>query len=315
MADAEQRMIVCNVRFLDLFGLSADSVQPGEALADVFRGIHAMGRYDRRIVETIWLEQQSLAATRRPWRFIQEDAAGRALSVSHQPMDDGGWVATYEDISERRQAEARIRFMAHHDALTGLPNRLLFRERMETALEQIRRPSDALGVLCLDLDFFKDVNDTLGHPAGDALLEAVARRLRALRAQRRPGGPARRRRIRHPAILRRAAGRGRNAGPTDRRGPSPTIRNRRPAGDRQCQHRYRDRRGGWGQRRHPAEMRRSRAVSRQGGRPRHLSLLRGRHGRRNPGPAGDRTRPPRSACRVPSSSCSISRNSICGAAR
>ena len=179
MADAEQRMIVCNVRFLDLFGLSADSVQPGEALADVFRGIHAMGRYDRRIVETIWLEQQSLAATRRPWRFIQEDAAGRALSVSHQPMDDGGWVATYEDISERRQAEARIRFMAHHDALTGLPNRLLFRERMETALEQIRRPSDALGVLCLDLDFFKDVNDTLGHPAGDALLEAVARRLRA----------------------------------------------------------------------------------------------------------------------------------------
>jgi diguanylate cyclase (GGDEF)-like protein len=178
MVDAEQRTIVCNVRFLELFGLSADAIRPGVAVAEVFGAISANGSYDRRIIETIQLEQLSLASTGRPWRFIQEDSRGRALSVSHQPMDDGGWVATYEDISERRQAEARIRFMAHHDALTGLPNRLLFRERMEAALERIRRPSDAVAVLCLDLDYFKDVNDTLGHPAGDALLEAVAGRLR-----------------------------------------------------------------------------------------------------------------------------------------
>jgi diguanylate cyclase (GGDEF)-like protein/PAS domain S-box-containing protein len=178
MVDAEQRTIVCNVRFLELFGLSADAVRPGVAIAEVFGAIGAKGGYDRRIIETIQLEQLSLAATGRPWRFIQEDSRGQALSVSHQPMEDGGWVATYEDISDRRQAEARIRFMAHHDALTGLPNRLLFRERIEAALERIRRPSDAVAVLCLDLDYFKDVNDTLGHPAGDALLEAVAGRLR-----------------------------------------------------------------------------------------------------------------------------------------
>jgi diguanylate cyclase (GGDEF)-like protein/PAS domain S-box-containing protein len=178
MVDAEQRTIVCNVRFLELFGLSADAVRPGVAIAEVFGAIGANGGFDRRIIETIQLEQLSLAATGRPWRFIQEDSRGRALSVSHQPMEDGGWVATYEDISDRRQAEARIRFMAHHDALTGLPNRLLFRERIEAALERIRRPSDAVAVLCLDLDYFKDVNDTLGHPAGDALLEAVAGRLR-----------------------------------------------------------------------------------------------------------------------------------------
>jgi len=178
MVDAEQRTIVCNVRFLELFGLAADAVRPGVAIAEVFGAISANGGHDRRIIETIQLEQLSLAATGRPWRFIQEDSRGRALAVSHQPMEDGGWVATYEDISDRRQAEARIRFMAHHDALTGLPNRLLFRERIEAALERIRRPSDAVAVLCLDLDYFKDVNDTLGHPAGDALLEAVARRLR-----------------------------------------------------------------------------------------------------------------------------------------
>jgi len=178
MVDAEQRTIVCNVRFLELFGLSAEAVRPGVAIAEVFGAIGANGGYDRRIIETIQLEQLSLAATGRPWRFIQEDSRGRALSVSHQPMADGGWVATYEDISDRRQAEARIRFMAHHDALTGLPNRLLFRERMEAVLERIRRPSDSVAVLCLDLDYFKDINDTLGHPAGDVLLEAVARRLR-----------------------------------------------------------------------------------------------------------------------------------------
>ncbi|MGH7155404.1 MAG: diguanylate cyclase domain-containing protein, partial [Acetobacteraceae bacterium] len=179
MIDREQRLIVCNVRFLELFGLSHGVVRPGTMVADVFRAIIAISRYDRRLIESIRLEQESLATALRPGKFFQEDGAGHALAVSQQPMEDGGWVATYEDISERRQAEARISFMAHHDALTNLPNRLLFRERMEAALDQVRRAGDGLAVLCLDLDYFKGVNDTLGHPAGDALLETVAQRLRA----------------------------------------------------------------------------------------------------------------------------------------
>ncbi len=93
-------------------------------------------------------------------------------------MPDGGWVATHEDITERQEAEARIVFMARHDALTKLPNRNLFHERLEQAIGRVGRGSGC-AVLCLDLDHFKRVNDLLGHPAGDGLLQAAANRLQA----------------------------------------------------------------------------------------------------------------------------------------
>ena len=92
-------------------------------------------------------------------------------------MADGGWVATHEDITERRRAEKQIAHMARHDALTDLPNRVLLRERLAEALAGVRRGSK-LAVLYLDLDHFKGVNDTLGHPIGDELLKMVAGRLR-----------------------------------------------------------------------------------------------------------------------------------------
>ncbi len=178
LVDSGCRLIECNVRFLELFGVPRAAARPGAPMQQVFQAIGDARRYDVRMIESIRLEQESLAVSGRSGKFFQEDAQGRALAVSHQPMDDGGWVATYEDISERRRAEAQISFMAHHDALTSLPNRLLFRERMETALARLTGPNDSLAVLCIDLDHFKDVNDTLGHPAGDALLRAVAGRLR-----------------------------------------------------------------------------------------------------------------------------------------
>ena len=88
------------------------------------------------------------------------------------------------DITERKAAEARIAHMAHHDALTDLPNRVLFRQRMADALAQRSRTGSLIGALCIDLDNFKLVNDTLGHPIGDRLLQDVAERIERVIRQR-----------------------------------------------------------------------------------------------------------------------------------
>ena len=111
---------------------------------------------------------------------IMETSAGRALRVVDQPMRGGGWVATFEDITEWRKAQAQISHMAHHDALTGLANRTQLVEKLEKCACRPSVAGGSIAVHFIDLDRFKNVNDTLGHDGGDFLLKTVAERLRSV---------------------------------------------------------------------------------------------------------------------------------------
>lgn len=177
MIDKNQNLIVFNNRFLDLFAVASPSLSAGLAAAEIFAVIATGGTLPRHVVDDMFLKQRSLADARQAGSFLVTGEQGQAIAISQRPIADGGWIATYEDASERQRAEQHIRFAAHHDALTQLPNRVLFRIRLDEMIGNLPYRDTGLAMLYLDLDQFKLVNDTLGHPIGDALLEAAARRL------------------------------------------------------------------------------------------------------------------------------------------
>jgi diguanylate cyclase (GGDEF)-like protein len=175
MFDAEHRLIVSNRRFSEIFHLEPGAAKPGAHAADLLGIQSGPADFEREGGGSAWAEHQAQAARSHASTFVQEDGEGRSLSISHQPLPNGGWVTTYEDVTESRRSEARIRHLANHDALTGFPNRRQFTTRLDEALHRVGAD---VAVMFLDLDQFKNVNDTLGHHAGDELLRLAAGRIR-----------------------------------------------------------------------------------------------------------------------------------------
>ena len=168
--DTSQRLVVCNQRYIDMYGLSAEVVKPGCSFRDVIAHRKATGSFVGD-VDAYYSRVLNDIARRQAMTIRIPD--GRSIQGVNQPLADGGWVATHEDITERTRAEARITHLAHYDSLTGLPNRTLFHERLKLELGRIA-PGDQLAVHYIDIDEFKSVNDSLGHLIGDELLKSVA---------------------------------------------------------------------------------------------------------------------------------------------
>jgi diguanylate cyclase (GGDEF)-like protein len=174
--DAQDRLQLVNEQFCRIYRQQMATLLMGMRFYDILADSCARGNYPGRTVDDIYRERKAQIDRREPNTFLQELGDGRLIAIYHRPLEDGGWVCTYEDITERRRSESRIKFLAQHDVLTELPNRLLFNERLNEALASAH-DDNPCALLCLDLDGFKDVNDCFGHAAGDLLLKEVARRL------------------------------------------------------------------------------------------------------------------------------------------
>jgi diguanylate cyclase (GGDEF)-like protein/PAS domain S-box-containing protein len=179
MFDADQRLVICNRRYAEMYGLADDEVLPGTPLPTILNRRLLKGGMIAENAGQLLQSMFSEADGSNAGHITTELGDGRFISVAVQPMAGGGTLTTHQDITEQRRSEAKIVHMALHDTLTGLPNRVLLNERLEHALTRVKR-GEVAAIHILDLDFFKSVNDTLGHAAGDKLLQMVADRLRIL---------------------------------------------------------------------------------------------------------------------------------------
>ncbi|WP_256749597.1 bifunctional diguanylate cyclase/phosphodiesterase [Mesorhizobium sp. Mes31] len=175
MYDADGRLIVCNGRFLELYNVTAADFPLGTTHRDALERLLELGIYTKIDVDSEVAKTEACLVAAKMHSTYRHLTDGRTVLVTRQPMSGGGWVATFDDVTERRRTEERMTHLAHHDTLTGLPNRSMFRERLHLALEDAA--ATPLAIFSLDLDRFKAVNDTWGHPAGDWLLKSVAERL------------------------------------------------------------------------------------------------------------------------------------------
>jgi diguanylate cyclase (GGDEF)-like protein len=168
--DADMRLITCNRRYAEIYGLPAEITRPGAASAEGIFPRRRLAQFGDVSGERHTEADGSVAT-------INELPDGRLILQRKKKLAEGGWVSTHEDITARRRAEEKVREMATTDILTGLSNRFEFRQRLDQCLAEVNRQLGKFAIFYLDLDRFKAVNDSLGHPLGDKLLKAVSDRI------------------------------------------------------------------------------------------------------------------------------------------
>ena len=175
--DVDQRVVVSNDRYATIYGLSPDAIKPGMHLTDIVQKHIAQGHCASDAAMTYM--EACLSRFERAGETVEELNDKHLILVNRRVMPGGGWVTTHEDITERRHMEEQNRHLTQHDALTGLPSREFLRKLLGDALLSASRSQRRLALLMIDLDHFREVNNTLGNATGDALLKLVGERLRS----------------------------------------------------------------------------------------------------------------------------------------
>jgi diguanylate cyclase (GGDEF)-like protein len=172
--DASARLVICNQQYIAMFGISPEVATPGCHLRDLILHRQATGSFVGDVDE--YCARFTSPDNDQAKDMVITTPDGRNIRLISKRSPGGGWATTLEDVTEGRRAQAKIEYLAHYDALTNLPNRMLFQRHAEGLL--LEPAAREFAILYIDIDEFKRINDTLGHPVGDEFLRNVAEKLR-----------------------------------------------------------------------------------------------------------------------------------------